>query len=558
MPEPVEIRLVGKDDSGKALADAEEGILGVGKAGEKASKGLKGFDDGIKGVGQNTRKAGKETDEYATRLDRAGDAGGNAESQFLGLGAGISGTTTLMKGGSLSAEEYAMAVADIGDSVEHTVVPWIGKAKDVVVSFTDKIGGMKGAAIGAAGAAGIGALIYAAKELEAMNQAKVLDEMAEGFQAVDYAATSASMQAIRNVESIGMLDEAFNLAEMSGGRNAEKLIDLAEAAGVSADVIQHYRDEIDQAAAAEKNSTAAVEDSTSALRDQAEAIRGVNDERRKAIDPLFGMLDALEGNRDAQRQVNDADAAYVAAVKEHGRGSAEAEEALRNLNTAQDDAVRSAYDYESAASDLEAQIKEHPASLSNAKLALERWVAQGSISAEQARRMAIRFDNAASAADGIEGNREARLSARDNASAKVQSVGNQLSRLDGREATVYITGRTLGASVGQMLSLLSQARVAGGPVSAAAGGGPRGGGPLLVGEGGPELLYDVSPGSMVKDAATTRRMLGADTAGRWGGSPVFVFGGNPTDMLGRALFDWFRDTIRDDHGGDVQRGLGWG
>jgi hypothetical protein len=552
--EPIEIKLVGKDESGsQVVADTETRIKSLGDTAEAAGGKLTKTGARIDELGGRVRKAGGDTEQYASRLDRAGEAGGNAESQFLGLGAGISGVSTLMQGGSLSAEEMSMAVADIGDSVEHTVVPWLAKGRDAVAGFIDKVGGIKNVAIGAGAVAAIAALGFAIKEMDDAANTRNLDAMVEKLQSTGFAAGDVANQGIVVAAmATGKLNEQFERALALGPRQAEQFIELAAASGASSEELATMRDRLDTSTEAEERATDASEEHAKALQTEAEKIRGVNDARRAAIDPLFGMLDALEGTRDAQQGVVDAERTLQDAIKEHGRGSVEAAAAQRDLNAAQDEAARSAADYESAAFDLEAQIKEHPSSLSNAKLALQRWVDQGSISEEQARRMAIRFETAARRADDVAGTRTAELRARDNATAKVQSVGNQLDRLDGRNADVYITGHTVGASVGQMLSLLSQARVDGGPVSAAAGGGPRGG-RVLVGEHGRELV-DLAPGSMVHSNPDTERML---AAGGHGGPPVFVFGGNPADPVARALFDWFRDNIRDSYGGDVQRGLGW-
>jgi hypothetical protein len=289
----------------------------------------------------------------------------------------------------------------------------------------------------------MGALIVAAKELEANNQAQVLDEMAEGFKSVHYEATGSAMEAIRNVESLGLLDEAFAKAEAAGGSNSEQLIDLAEKAGISADVIAHYRKEIEQKTSADEDSAEAERDATTAAEDRAAAIRGVSDALKAQVDPLFGMLDGLERNREAQRAVNDANVAYLEAVHEHGRGSEEAAAALRDLNSAQDDAVRSAFDFESAAAELQAQVELHPGTLANARTALERWTAQGLITEDQARRMAIRFGNAAARADDVQGERHATLTASDRASGVIRPIQDRLTQLDGQNANVSITARAI-------------------------------------------------------------------------------------------------------------------
>lgn len=73
-------------------------------------------------IGSGARDLGRNVDDQAGKLDRVGEAGGTAETRFLGLGAGISGVSTLMSGDA-GPEDYAMAFADLGDSIEHTVIP---------------------------------------------------------------------------------------------------------------------------------------------------------------------------------------------------------------------------------------------------------------------------------------------------------------------------------------------------------------------------------------------------------------------------------------------------
>ncbi|HMG43938.1 MAG TPA: hypothetical protein VK611_21575 [Acidimicrobiales bacterium] len=80
------------------------------------------LDKTMKNVGAGATTMGRDAKTGAGGLDRLGEAGGNTETRFLGLGAGISGVNTLMSG-DLTAETAAMAMADLGDAVEHTVVP---------------------------------------------------------------------------------------------------------------------------------------------------------------------------------------------------------------------------------------------------------------------------------------------------------------------------------------------------------------------------------------------------------------------------------------------------
>jgi hypothetical protein len=450
-----------------------------------------------------------------------------------------------------------MVFSDFGSFLYNSFVPSIKSAREGISNFTEKMGGLGGVAKAAAGAAGIAALTAGLVMLDQQYKeetSKNLDDLSNQLQGVEYASTPTNEELIKLMASIGKLDELWERAKAAGDEQALAFLDLAEDAGVSREQIAEYRSELENKQAAEESGVTATDRMTEAMKNEADAIRGVNDARRAAIDPLFGMLDAMNQQRDSQREVNELVLAYHDAVKEHGEGSGEAAEALRNLNDAQDDAALSAADLESASLDLEAQIREHPASLSNARNALERWVDMGLITEGQARRMSTRFGNAADEANRIQGTRTATLNARDNASGKVINVGNRLRELDGDRATVIIDA--IGSAFSSASrNLLAAAFASGGIVggySTAAAGGPRGN-RVLVGEHGPELV-NLAPGSQVHSNPDTERMLGA--AGTGGGAVTLVYQGDGTP-LDRALFDYFRDRIRFEHGGDVQRGLGW-
>jgi hypothetical protein len=84
-------------------------------------------------VGSSVSDMGRKVDDEASRLDRLGEAGGTAETRFLGLGAGISGVSTIMSGDA-GPEDYAMAMADLGDSIEHTVIPLVKQVGTTITS----------------------------------------------------------------------------------------------------------------------------------------------------------------------------------------------------------------------------------------------------------------------------------------------------------------------------------------------------------------------------------------------------------------------------------------
>lgn len=91
------------------------------------------LDTTLKKVGAGSEAMGNKVDKSSDKLERLGETGGTTETRFLGLGAGISGVSTLMSGDA-GPEDYAMAMADLGDAVEHTVVPLIAQGKQLIAN----------------------------------------------------------------------------------------------------------------------------------------------------------------------------------------------------------------------------------------------------------------------------------------------------------------------------------------------------------------------------------------------------------------------------------------
>jgi hypothetical protein len=604
MVDPIQIRITGEDDSGDAIGSAADGLEKIGKAAkaaerplDQASKGLDDMGDSAKDIdrqmssldsavskagggfrdmakdaqraeaeldqmGDTTRRldkfigdGGRKVEEYGTGIGGVGDRFDELDTRAMGAADGFAGLTDAMKWNKLTAQEQAMVFSDLGSSMYNFIIPQVQSLGKSLSGLTEKMGGMKNVAIGGAAVIGIGALTAGLMALDQQYEQETsenLDDLSNKLQGMTYASTPANESLIGLMASIGKLDELWERAKAAGDDQAEQFLELAANAGVSEDQIAEYRSELDNKNAAEEAGVTATDRMTEAMKAEADAVRGVNDAVRAATDPLFGMLDAMNQQRDSQAAVNEAVLAYHDAVNKHGEGSSEAADALRTLNDAQDDAVMSAADLESAEADLTAQIKEHPASLSNARNALERWRQQGSITEGQARRMATRFENAADEANRIQGTRTARLEARDNASGKIISAGNRLRELDGSTANVTI--QAFARLIGRSLPGASFLGLASGGItpdySTAAQGGPRSN-RVLVGEHGPEIV-DLAPGSRVHSNPDTERML----AGGAGAAPALVYQGDGSP-LDRALFDYFRDRIRFEHGGDVQRGLGW-
>lgn len=137
---------------------------------------------------------------------------------------------------------------------------------------------------------------------------------------------------------------------------------------------------------------------------------------------------------------------------------------------------------------------------------------------------------------------------------KIAEAHRQLNGLHGK--TVTVTQRmnfirtTWNITHNNVYTNYLSPHASGGPVGAAATGGPRGN-RVLVGENGPEVV-DLPTGSLVHPSANTRSMMR-------GGGATFVFevGGNGSD-LDRMFLEWLRKTVRVKGGGNVQVAFGRG
>jgi hypothetical protein len=491
----------------------------MGADAKKAEQDLEGLGSSTQRINKLVGDGGRQFGEYGTGIGGVGDRFDELDTRAMGAADGFAGLTDAMKWNKLNAQEQAMVFSDLGSSMYNFIIPQVQSLGKSFSNLTEKMGGMKNVAIGGAALVGIGALTAGLAHLDQQMKEETLenlDELSTKFQGMSYSSTPANEALISLMASLGKLDELWENAKAQGDEQATQFLELAANAGISEDKIAEYRAELGNKQAAEEAGISATERMTDAMKAEGDAIRGVNDARRAAIDPLFGMLDAMNQQRDSQSAVNESTRAYLDAVRKHGRGSAEATEALRSMNDAQDDAVMSAADLESAAMDLEAQIKEHPATLSNAINSLERWRGQGSLTADQARRMEIRFRNAADEKQRINGVSTAHLRADDRASGKIISAGNRLRDLDGNTAT--ITLRAFMDIIGRNIPGASFLGIASGgivPQYLASGGMTRGYGP----RGTDTVPAYLTPGEMVLNDGQQAQLF-AMANGRGGGGTV--------------------------------------
>jgi hypothetical protein len=264
-------------------------------------------------------------------------------------------------------------------------------------------------------------------------------------------------------------------------------------------------------------------DSADAAKD---ALKEYEDQLHALLDPLFGMQDALLSNLDAQADVNAkqleavaAEKAYLAAVDKHGPKSKEAQAASLELMGAQKalsdanrGAVRTALDVDSAIAEMRAEIEKNPKALDQAKEKLREWQRQGLITAEQAMRTGVEFDDLAGSIRHVPGSKTVAVGTKGIHTAKVNiaSVKSDLDRFpSNKQVTLHFAATGLNAIRIAEAKLLSGQRAVGGPVVADKA--------YLVGEKGPEVFLPNSSGMIIPNNKMGTVAM-ANLAGGTGGS----------------------------------------
>jgi hypothetical protein len=267
------------------------------------------------------------------------------------------------------------------------------------------MGGLGRVAGIAAGAAGLGALVIMVDQLEKSAERAEIDRLTEGFLATGDAAELVAKGFENDYNELKRFAGAFAQLAKEDPEAARRLLEAAEAAGASKDLIGLLSGQLDEAAAAEQQMAADTDTSTDAIKGQTDAtgeaisaLQQYSDEIRAMTDPLFGAMDAITGNREAQLAYQDALAgvgeAQIAldeAIAAHGATSAEAQEATRGLEDAERavaDAqwatVESAAEADSALAGLKDAVNAGDVSVDAFKDTLATWVRQGFLTQEQA------------------------------------------------------------------------------------------------------------------------------------------------------------------------------
>lgn len=283
--------------------------------------------------------------------------------------------------------------------------------------------------------------------------------------------------------------------------------DSAEATGLWIHDLTHADEEAGSFAKHVATVDGALSGMADATDESTNALKDLSDEMLAQTDPLFALI-------DAQRDVTEAQGEYNKAVRDSGRKSAEAKEALENLGQA---AFRMNGKVGDAAGGFNGRFT--PAmrtALSNAKLT------QGQI-------------------NRLEG--------------QLRSAASAANKWEGTFTQTFITRRIITGPGGQKLSAGGggrQGAQASGGISTAASG-HIGDGMTWVGENGPELL-DLPPGAQVHSNPDSQRMAAGQTGGGAGSDQPIVINLMVDDhTIATAILPPLQKLNRSDYSGDVTR-----
>lgn len=417
--------------------------------------------------------------------------------------------------------------------------------------------GFDRAATGAYGAAGkigtfgkvLGGLAIAAVAYQLYDMAKAAREVSVDIDAAARTTTEELVEAFQAVEGLDhgrALDTFRELAEGSIG-TAKRLRDALAALGEDTselDGILRDAAEAERRMAADGEVTAesidgiasSLTDLTPRAADGTEAVEGLGDAGEDAagdmeeltsalgelaaelsamFDPLFAAEDATRKLAEAQQAVTVAElellaaqAALNTAIKAHGPASDEAAEAAANLTSAQEDldeanreTVRSAYDLEQKQLALAEAVRKGDVDVDAAVATLQNWVAQGHITQAEADRTAREFRELAGDVRNVPDNVNIEVWAR------TEAARAALRDLDD-------LARSMGGPIIYNASIRARDRMEG----RATGGPVLPGKSYMVGEDGPELIRMSGGAGVVETSGRTRDLLGGGQGGQGGPS----------------------------------------
>lgn len=298
--------------------------------------------------------------------------------------------------------------------------------------------------------------------------------------------------------------EGYHQAAAAVQAEADAMKELRDRAIVLRDELGLTSDEALDMARNEQVMASATDEATGAIDANAAALEAEQQQIQATIDAFIGLADQLRAQfdplfaaQDATLALGEAQQAAADAAAEFGAESDEAAAANREV-------VKAALANEEAQIRLRAAIEAGDVSLEEGRATLDRWVAQGAITEEQAAQMAWEFGVAAGKANEIPDSVVSRIG--------LTGYEESIARLD-----------ELARRAGQ--SLIFNASIRARESAGRHTGGPAlDGQTYLVGEYGPELLR-MSGSGVIENAGRTEQVL----SGASGGSSIDY------DKLGRAV-----------------------
>lgn len=565
----------------KSMDDIEQSTKSTSTSVDRSSESLGKFGDTARKSSKDTKDLGDKSKETSDRLSRIGETSDEVDTKAMGFRDTVTGVSDTLRGlndTSLNTEQrllyLGMGIGDLGSAGYNLLVPAMSKAKQVITdlgnptsALREKLSGlgksMLGLTAGAAVIVGAGMALDAAfggpvkvnvdkltrSLVEFEQTGKIsgeasrvfsgnLETLGTAFRSVTAGGVvkfaESILDAVPGTEILGVssdkakeriagLDASLTkMAQTSPQQARDAFNDLARKMGLTADETKKlegqlpgFTSELQKADDATLNTAVSTERNAAALANYLTQLSA-------ATDPVFNLMTSLN-------QVKDAQTAYTDAVKEHGLKSNEAKDASVALAEAVAGAEAAALNGNLSYSDFSAT--------------LDHWVQSGVVTAQQARDIRGRVDEARGAAQSYAGNYDANLYVNNHASEVIARVKADLASIPKNGATnwvvnyvQHITGQSPPSMApGGILPLGRNAH--GGPIGHAATGGARGG-TTWVGENGPELV-NLPVGSFVNPAGASSQngmvKYGSVSQQKWDELYASGWRGNPNDSM-EALY----------------------
>lgn len=311
-------------------------------------------------------------------------------------------------------------------------------------------------------------------------------EMANFWQSMDEGAQGAAknfdqmrealIADIRATEGLTDSEKRHAVAAAESAGNVEDLSRARADAGLSTEELAGATDELNGAT---EEAAAATEEAEASLQAYLDTIEGTLDPTFAYTDALLDLEDQKTAVADAQKKVTDLEALGAAGTEEHA-------DAVRELEDAQRDQVRSAVALERAQVELTKKVQLGEWSFEQGATAVDRWAQEGRITAAQAKQVKNEMFYAAVAAGQL-GSKNVSPSV----DARTTGFWNkvlQINRWQFNPKYVDVIERFKPSTIFGPGGFFGQ-RAEGGAITA--------GVPYLVGELGPELVIPNQNGTVI-------------------------------------------------------------